>query len=298
MVFGDGMWFFRDTVRLIESIMRNVVRLLTLGLPHRFLCLGSQYIARRRSADVSQIAFITHAHADHIAELPLSLIQDINTKDEDDKITIFAPCASVDYLQKYIVAFHEANTCADYGTLGVQMNDFYKFVGLEAPRKTFRMQNNKDLLEVSTVAADHSVPTVVYGFSVVKQKLDPRFATLGGREIAELRKSGTSVTIETIERKFSYVLDTSIELFARDAWLLDYPVVIIECTFLMPDEREFARKKKHIHWEELKPLVLARPDTNFVLVHFTQRHSDTEIRAFFTRENVANIHPWLTDQVN
>lgn len=243
--------------------------------------------------------FITHTHADHIAELPLSLIQDIDVNDENSKISIYCPEEAIKYITEYIIKFHETNSVAEYDKFDVKMEKFYNFIPVTNERTTQRFIRNKQIMELETVGADHSIPTVVYGFSIVKKKLNPTYNGLPGKEIALLRKTGAEVNIEVTEKKFCYILDTSIKIFETSPFLLEYPVVIVECTFLYDDELEQAIKKKHIHWNQLKPHVVSNPNVFFILVHFSQRYCDSEINIFFNKvkdnDNIANIHPWLTD---
>jgi ribonuclease Z len=114
-----------------------------------------------------------------------------------------------------------------------------------------------------------------------------------------LKKSGTEVNVEVTEKKFCYVLDTSIKVFEQNPFLFEYPVIITECTFLYEDEIEMANKKKHIHWNQLKPYVVQYPSVFFILVHFSQRYKDQEICTFFDdvkkTDGIMNIHPWLSD---
>ncbi len=244
---------------------------------------------------------ISHTHLDHIAELPLSLIQEVDVEDENSKITIYCPEEAIKHIREYIIKFHEVNSVSDYDKFNVKMEDFYKFIPVSGTRSTQRFTSNKQIMELETVGADHSIPTVVYGFSIVKKKLNPEYNGLPGKEIVQLKKSGIDVHIEVTEKKFCYVLDTSIKIFENSPFLLEYPVIIVECTFLHDDELEQAVKKKHIHWNQLKPYVVANPNVLFILVHFSQRYKDSEISVFFDRvrneDQIANIHPWLTDQI-
>ena len=244
--------------------------------------------------------FITHTHADHIAELPLSLIQDIDTENLDSKISIHCPMEAIKYIREYVIKFHETNSVTDYSTFGTQMEDYYNFIPIDGTtRSTKRFIANKQIMILDTIAADHSIPTVIYGFSMVKKKLNPLYLGLPGKEIAVLKKSGTDVNVEVIEKKFCYVLDTSIKVFEQNPFLFEYPVIITECTFLYEDEIEMANKKKHIHWNQLKPYVVQYPYVFFILVHFSQRYKDQEICTFFEdvkkTDGIMNIHPWLSD---
>jgi len=245
--------------------------------------------------------FITHTHVDHIAELPLSLIQDIDVKDDDSKIAIYCPLESVKYIKDYIIKFHEVNSLVDYEVFGVKMEDFYKFIPISSTHSEQRLVINKQTIILETVGAYHSIPTVVYGFSVVKNKLNSKYIGLSGKELAQLKKTGINVCVEVIEKKFCYVLDTSIKIFENHKFLLEYPVIIVECTFFADDELEQANKRKHIHWIQLKPYVVQNPTVLFILVHFSERHKDNEIRVFFENvrkiDGITNIHPWLTDPI-
>jgi ribonuclease Z len=178
----------------------------------------------------------------------------------------------------------------------------YKFMGIPNERATRRLKINGNNIELETVGADHSVPTVVYGISLVRQKLNEKYAGMPQRELVQLKKNGTNITCEVIDRKFCYVLDSSINVLEENSFLLEYPTIIIECTFLFDDEVQHAIDRKHIHWLQLKPYVLKYSDKLFILTHFSLRYKDHEIKSFFDSvregEQITNIHPWLTDDVD
>lgn len=240
--------------------------------------------------------FITHCHGDHIAELPFTMIQDV--PGEESKINLYCPEEAKGELRNYIMQLHNTNSLQDTSSM---TDSYYNMKPLSSQRATQRVILNKQPMMLDTVGADHSVPTVVYGFSMVKDKLDPKYASLSGKEIGVLRKQKIPVTVEVIEKKFCYVLDTSIKVLEESPFLLEYPIIIIECTFLFDDELPLASQKKHIHWLELKPYILKNPNSLFILTHFSMRYKDREIREFFDeiqkKESIANIHPWMTDPV-
>ena len=45
-------------------------------------------------------------------------------------------------------------------------------------------------------------------------------------------------------------------------------------------------------WSELRPIVEANPATTFVLTHFSLRHRDPEIVAFFDKQGLTNVVAW------
>ena len=76
----------------------------------------------------------------------------------------------------------------------------------------------------------------------MKKKLNPKYAELNGKEIGALRKSGTDVSIEVVDKIFCYVCDTTIKVFKDNPFILDYKTVFIECTFIYDGEEEKSNK--------------------------------------------------------
>jgi ribonuclease Z len=228
--------------------------------------------------------FITHTHGDHIANLPFTFIDE----NPDHFIHLFAPLEAESHLRKYISCLFEVNSLKSEAELSVR--DWYEYHGYNTAT-TFRTCLNKSTFEVDVVICDHSVPTISYCFSLVKQKLKAEFSGLPHREIGQLRKSGTTVTEEVVSPSFAFVCDTSIEVLVSFPKILLYPIVIIECTFLYPEERDNARDTKHIHWEDIRPYVVANPSTVFVLIHFSLRYKEEEILEFFRQQRAASEWP-------
>jgi hypothetical protein len=116
---------------------------------------------------------------------------------------------------------------------------------------------------------------------------------VNGKEIAGLRAAGNEVMEDVLMKRFAYVCDTTIKVFVDNVNLLLYPVIFIECTFIMPDEVEMASGKKHIHWNDLKPYVIDNPEVEFMLFHFSQRYKDVDIRDFFAAQcDIPNVSVW------
>ena len=141
---------------------------------------------------------------------------------------------------------------------------------------------------VRVVDGEHKVPCVGFAFSSVKRAIKPEFEALkaDGRLLAAKRREGVEIDHEVATPLFAFLGDTRPDVFARSPWLLDYPVVVTECTFLDDDQLERARRIGHTVWSELRPIVEANPATTFVLTHFSLRHSDPEIVAFFDKQGL------------
>jgi len=74
---------------------------------------------------------------------------------------------------------------------------------------------------------------------------------------------------------------------AQRAAVLACPTVVIECSFLgaggmtEAESEAEAVARRHASWSHLRPTVLGNPRITFVLVHFSERYSDVEVREHF-----------------
>jgi ribonuclease Z len=117
-----------------------------------------------------------------------------------------------------------------------------------------------------------------------------------GKEIANMKKAGVSVTCERKVRSFAFICDTAISVLEKYPCILQYPIIFIECTFLYHEELSQCEATKHIHWDHLCPYVQAHPDQLFVLIHFSLRYEENEIIDFFENEKkdkrIGNVKVW------
>jgi ribonuclease Z len=246
--------------------------------------------------------FITHSHADHIANLPFTLIGE---ESGTHKYNIYAPQEAQDKLKKYIKSMFEANALSS----DIPVEEWYNFIPLVSKyneennvTQTLDVVSNKNKLSVEIVKCDHGIPTVSYGFGLKKHKLNPKYKGLKGKEIGQLRKDGVDdITVDVLDKIFAFVCDTSIKVFDMNPFILDYSTIFIECTFLKEGEEDTATSKKHIHWKQLKPYVLDNKDTTFVLFHFSLKYKDEEIKEImeeeFKTEGINNVDLWLVDTI-
>lgn len=227
---------------------------------------------------------VTHTHVDHIANLPLTLIGD-----PGNTIQIYGPLKAEPYVVNYINAMFSVNAM---GNIHAE-NSVFKYNGL-TQNEMFDICANKSDMKIHVFKCDHAIPTISYGISEIKTKIKEEYSKLPGKEIATMRKEGVEITHLVAYKKLAYVCDTSIKVFDMNHTILEYPVVFIECTFIYDDELQNAIDTQHIHWSQLKPIVVANPDTIFMLFHFSQRYRDIEINEFFSKESqtVKNIFWW------
>jgi ribonuclease Z len=146
-------------------------------------------------------------------------------------------------------------------------------------------------------ACDHTVPCLGYLFSAITPKLKPEYRSLSGPELRALRQDkGVEITAPVATPVFAFLGDTTASTLASAPEWLEQGVklVITECSFLEEKHRTQAERTMHTIWGDLEPVVRRWPGTVFVLMHFSMRYSDEEIRAFFRGRDVpGNVVVWV-----
>lgn len=238
--------------------------------------------------------FITHTHMDHVANLPLTLLETVDYEDKENVCQIYGPKNCDKYMNDYITSMFALNRMEEIDTT---LLSFYKIIGLDK-RDNFNITTNNVKLNIEVFECDHSIPTISYGFSEIKSKLKDKYIGLDGKNIKQLKSEGIEITEQKKYKKFAYICDTSINVFELNPTILEYDVIFIECTFLMENELENAIKTKHIHWIQLKPYIERYSEKTFILFHFSQRYKNTEIAEFFKlviESGIKNIKVWIND---
>lgn len=228
--------------------------------------------------------FVTHSHRDHAIDLPWVARR--------PGVHIYLPHAAVEYARAHIRADMELNNCAPlnpdgalpYTLHGVRAGDeLHGCLGPKHPHWSVRV-----------FACTHGVPCVGYAFQESVTRLAARYRGMPGAAIKALRDSGEAVSESVAVPRFAYVGDTSIRVFADNPWLADYPIVIVECTFLGTDMdgvdlADRCARHGHICWPQLAPVVAAHPATTFVLIHFSLRYTVDDVVAHFANVDAPNI---------
>jgi len=97
--------------------------------------------------------------------------------------------------------------------------------------------------------------------------------------------------------KFAFLGDTTHKVFETSPEILEYPVVIVECTFLLDEHVSAAEPSGHMHWKFLSEIAGKHKKTTFVLIHWSMRYKVEDIRKFFNDLPggcPSNIYPWIT----
>ena len=238
---------------------------------------------------------ITHCHSDHCANLPFHLY----SHKPSEKIKIYVPKGIESHIKEYIESAYllSSHTFPEEENIKreeLHLYNFYELITVE-PGDNIPIFIKKEKYGLEIFKCYHQVPCVGYGVYHMRKKLKEEYTKLSGKEIAELRKNGVDINYDLINKMFVYLGDTGKEIFEDKNWekLVEYPTIIIECTFILKEEKEQALKTHHIHWEDLEPIVDKYNKICFILIHFSQRYDKSEIIKFFEDKNKTNVIPWV-----
>jgi ribonuclease Z len=133
-------------------------------------------------------------------------------------------------------------------------------------------------VELRVLPGRHRVPTVGYLFSEVRHKLVPELEGLPGAEIAQRRARGETVARREEIPLLAYPGDCSPDVFDAAPELFQARVLLIECSFLLPEDVDRARDYAHIHLADLVARADLFENEAIVLTHFSQRYRPEDIR--------------------
>lgn len=215
--------------------------------------------------------FITHAHLDHIAALPVYVARRRMMKMEPPRV--FVPVENYDDVKKLLSIFQRLDR-------GRQVCDL---VSVE-PGQEFELSRDH---VVSAWATTHTVPSRGFMVWERRNKLRDEFVGRPGNEIRDLRLSGVEVTREVRTPLLAYTGDTS------PAGLDDYPavydckVLITELSFIRAaHKREKIHKYGHMHVDDFIERQHRFRNELIVAGHFSTRYHPTEVVRMLDRKSV------------
>jgi ribonuclease Z len=205
---------------------------------------------------------VTHGHLDHIAGL--AHFASRRRLADLPVARVFVPAAVAAPLAQWIQACETLE----------QIQYRIELVPAE-PGDRVRLRSD---LEMTVLPGRHRVPTVGYLFSEVKQKLRDEFSGMAGAEIARLRAEGAVVTRREEIPLLAYPGDCGADIFDAVPQLFAARVLLLECSFLWPEDRARALEYAHIHLDDLVARAGLFENEAVVLTHFSQRYRPDEIR--------------------
>ncbi len=241
-----------------------------------------------------KVIFLTHTHADHVHFL-------FQMRDEDKPPTIYLPAVSLPFVEACAKAYQEMIDCASSDEQGNKEGTKATEWILKAtePNEEIFLAHGGHRFVVRTLRMDHRIPCLGYSVFRIQSRLKEEYKGLSGKEIGQLRKSGVEIKESYEEPYLCFLGDTTAKVFKEYPDVArQHSIVVVECSFHDEKSKERAKITKHMHWDDLRPVVAAHPDTMFVLIHFSLKYSALTLRRFFCEQQIVydNIHPILVER--
>jgi len=218
--------------------------------------------------------FISHAHLDHLAALPVYVARRRMMKMEPP--TIYMPAEAIEGVEMLLRAFQRL----DRGRMPATL------VGL-VPGQEVELSRE---LVVRALPTKHTIPSLGFLVWERRRKLKAEYHALSGEEIRDLRLSGVEVAAEIRIPKVAYLGDTAPQGLDASPEAFRAEILIMEMTFVAPGERpERIHKYGHTHLDDF----LARADRfeNEVIIasHFSTRMHPEQIQRIIEKRLPASL---------
>lgn len=266
-----------------------------------FYCkeLEMAFDAGVQTNDVPAFICLTHLHNDHMCALNKMLIN--NPKNP----IIFIPnnnkfeellVGTLKYIYLASKFIHpesdkgkDPKTKYPYRIIKLDVGQVYKF-----------KEVNGGAYYVEGLPSDHGVASISFGIYEMRKRCKSEYRNLDKEEYVKLKFNGTDFMELYKFHILCFMSDTNKSPFEKPNHkdlIFQYPIIVIECTFLEPDDIQHAKKKNHMHWDHIKKISSEHPETKFILTHFSKKYSWIEVKKFFDNINkktpLKNIIIWL-----
>lgn len=222
--------------------------------------------------------FISHAHLDHLAALPVFVARRRMMKMEPP--TIYVPAQVRDAVDKMLKCWQRL----DRGRMLCQL------IGVE-PGDEIELSREH---VVTVFPTQHTVPSVGYIVWDRRKKLKPEYVGLPGNEIRDLRLSGTQVSQDIRVPLVCYAGDTAPAGLDNCDAVYESEVLITELTFFRPEHRkDKIHKFGHTHLDDLLERADRFQNQLIILAHFSTRYEESRARRAVERK----LPPQLRDRV-
>jgi ribonuclease Z len=138
------------------------------------------------------------------------------------------------------------------------------------------VQLRKDM-DLEFFPTDHWVPTLGSILRWRRHHLLPGLADLPGEAIALRRRAGEAVTEELETDLLAYCADSGPGVLRDQPAALAAEILLIECSFFRPGDRERAARYGHMHVDDLVAAVGSLGCRHLVLLHASRRHRLREV---------------------
>ncbi|MEZ6046703.1 MAG: MBL fold metallo-hydrolase [Planctomycetaceae bacterium] len=210
----------------------------------------------------TQTFFITHAHLDHMAALPVYVARRRMMK--MDPPIVYLPADVLDPVNRMLKSWQRL----DRGRMVCELIGVNPGDEIELSREHV----------VTVFETKHTVPSVGYLVWDRRRKLKAEFQGLDGNEIRDLRLSGTDVTEETRVPLVCYTGDTAPGGLDGYPPVYEAKVLITELTFFRPEHRrEKIHKFGHMHLDDFLERADKFKNDLLILAHFSTRYQERQL---------------------
>ena len=223
-------------------------------------------------------AFITHAHLDHMAALPVYVARRRMMKMEPP--TIYLPQETVEPVDRMLKSWQRLDRGRMICTLnGVKPGD--------------EIELSRDHC-VTVFATTHTVPSVGFLVWLKRKKLKPEYQGLTGDQIRDIRLSGVDVTAEIRTPLVCYTGDTSPAGLDNYPPAFDSKILITELTFFRPEHRkDKIHKYGHMHIDDFIERADRFHNELIIAMHFSTRYQTNQIE----RAVMKRLPPRLKERI-
>ncbi len=230
----------------------------------------------------TQTFFVSHAHLDHIAALPVYVARRRMMK--MDPPTIYLPAEVIENVERMLRVWQRL----DRGRMVCNL------IGVK-PGDEFELSREH---VVTAFATRHTVPSLGYVVWDRRKKLKEEYQGLTGDEIRDLRLSGTEVSREVRVPLVCYVGDSAPVGLDEYPPVMQSQVLITELTFFRPEHRkEKIHKFGHTHLDDIIERADRFQNELIILAHFSTRYHERQIRRAIEKKIPAvlkdRVHLWL-----
>jgi len=249
--------------------------------------------------DRPAVICLTHLHNDHMCNLNKLLIENpkkpiVIIPDNDKFATLLTQTLKLLYISSKFIHPESAKgqnpaVTYPYALVKLAVGSSYKF------KETVQGDYYAEGLP-----SEHGVTSVSFGIYQMRKRCKEEYRNLAPQEYVQLKKDGIDITEHYKYPIVCYMSDTNSKPFDMipASNIYSYNVIVMECTFLEDVDLSQAKKKNHIHWLQLIPIVKSHPEIKFILIHFSKKYTWKEVKEFFdiyqtTVEFIPNIVLWL-----
>ncbi len=213
--------------------------------------------------------FITHAHLDHLAALPVFIARRRMMKMEPP--IIYLPAENLEDVKRLLMVWQRL----DRGRMACELH------GVQPGEEIVLGREHV----VSVFPTVHTVPSVGFLVWDRRNKLKEEYQHLTGEQIRDIRLSGTPVTREIRTPIVAYTGDTSPAGLDGTPELYRVKVLITEMSFILPKHRrDKIHKFGHMHLDDFIERAARFQNEKIIVSHFSTRYHPDQVIKYLERK--------------